>query len=133
MEMAWDSVTIAKGVGMDDLWTAQDVADTLGLDVQTVYKKASELGGVKFARKWFFDKDIVRQKLFGEALKECVNAEQEKTERKDGRVVSASTAPRCEQKPSLRNTGRSVGTRGTVEGRDQNRGRTDNPHGLGMG
>lgn len=133
MEMAWYSVTLGKGVGMDNLWTAQDVADALGLDIQTVYRKAVDLGGVKFARKWFFDKDIVRQRLFGEALEEHVNAEQKETKRENNRMVGASAPAGSEKKQSMLDTAGSLSPRGQVARRDQARGRTDNPHNLGMG
>ena len=55
---------------------AQEVADMLGFDIKTVYRKAEDLGGIKFARRWLFDKDIVERRLFGGRC-----AEQEKEER----------------------------------------------------
>lgn len=36
---------------MPELLSTQEVADMLGLHVMTVYRRAKELGGVKFASK----------------------------------------------------------------------------------
>lgn len=117
-------------MSLENLLTAAQIAKQLDLDVQTIYRNAQKLGGVKFARKWFFDENIVRRRLFGD-VKEASCAIQKEEKRQDNRLESAGQKKRDPQKPRLFHQGRSQRAGSTVDTGDRQT--NDNPHGLGVG
>ena len=117
---------------MEELLSADQLAEWLGLDTRTVYRKARALGGVKFARRWFFDKKIVRSRLFGDAAKEEADADSKEAERQDRGVARPGPDERPQQKQALRHQGGSSRPRSQVAQGDPGRGEQDDPYGLGV-
>jgi len=111
----------------DKLVSAGDIAEYLSVDIQTVYRNAEALGGVKFARKWLFNKEIVKGRLFGELY-----GKQEEEERTDNRLDGPGQKAGGQQVSSVRHKGRGAGPGGRVDSGDTaDAGR--NRHGLGLG
>ena len=112
----------------DKLISAQAVAEYLSVDIQTVYRNAEALGGVKFARRWLFDKEIVKGRLFGEEG----YAKQEETERESDRLDGPGQKAGGQSVSSVRHKGRGTNPGSRVD----SGGTTDevrNRHGLGLG
>ncbi len=110
-----------------NILSASEVAELLRLDKQTVYRNAKMLGGAKIGRRWLFDKDIVRDVLFG-----GINAKQGEEKGEDHRLESASPATGNKKRSALQNKGRSPGPGITVDSRDKPSA-DRNRHGLGLG
>ena len=113
-----------------ELMKAQDIAEMLDLDINTVYRKAPELGGVKFARRWIFEKQRVKDALFGEGGSDAVK---EKEERQGGRVAGPGAQTRCKPVKAVRNEGSCPGPGSGVDSGTAGAGTRGNPHGLGLG
>jgi hypothetical protein len=111
----------------DKLISAQAVADYLDVDIQTVYRNAEALGGVKFARKWLFNKEIVKGRLFGELY-----GKQEEEKRQGDRLDGPGQKAGGQSVSSVRHKGRGTGPGSRVDSGDTaDAGR--NRHGLGLG
>lgn len=116
-----------------EIISAQEVANWLGLDVETIYKQASRLGGVKFARKWLFDRKIVYLRLFGDAAGENNDGIEKNEKWKISRVSCSSAKAGRIQEQSRSNARRSESLGSRMDQRNKGESRESNPYNLGVG
>jgi hypothetical protein len=102
--------------------TAQEVAEYLGVDAETVRRYYPYLGGIRLGRLILFFENLVIQKI-----KERSHALQE-DEKEQGGMGSRCHAPGEAVFQDIRNQGEGIGL--GVGNKKRSRGRIDDPYGL---